>query len=122
MTQTDEQLAEHVVVYTIALLPDVKDGDFEKHILEGGLPGFQLTRAHWGAFSLEHRFLKRVRSEDHADRYVWQIRLMRVMLVGDTTEDDMFAELDKVVRDRLTSFGIPVSRTILQEMGAAQNM
>ena len=121
MTQTDEQLAEHMVKYTIALLPDVKDEDFEKHILEGRLPGFQLTRAHWGAFGLEHRFLKK-RSDSRADRYVWQIRLMRVMLVGDTTEDEMFVELDKEVRGALTSFGIPISRTILQEMGAAQNM
>ena len=120
MTQTDEQLAEYVIVYTITLLPDVKDEDFEpgQTFLENAF--FTLTKAHFGLFDLEHRFLKRVRSEDHADRYMWQIRLFNVQLISSTTEDDMFAELDNEVRRSLTSFGIPVSRTILQEIGAAQ--
>ena len=121
MASTEGHLAQYVCAYTVAILPEVKEEDFEKHMLEDVLPQFELTWRVIGTFQLEHHFLKR-RSDDRADRYVWQIRLLSVELVLSATEDAMFAELDKRVRDRLVSFGIPVSRTMLQEIGVVQTI
>lgn len=120
MAQTDTQSAEYVVEYTIALLPDVKAEDFEpgQALLED--VQFSLTQAHFGMFDLEHRFLRRVRSKDNPDQYVWQIRMFDVSLLMNVTEEDMFERLHEEVSRTLTSLGIPVSRTILKEIGTAQ--
>ena len=121
MASTEDHVAPYVCAYTIALLPDVKEEDFEKHMLQDVLPQFELTSRPIGLFGLEHHFLKR-RSDDRADRYVWQIRLLKVEFVASGTEDAMFAELDRRVRAQLVSFGIPVSRTILQEIGVTETI
>jgi hypothetical protein len=48
VAQEDPRLAEYLVEYTIALLPDVKDEDFKpgQHLLRDA--GFSLTQAHSG--------------------------------------------------------------------------
>src|SRR5690242_2321341 len=119
MASVDSQPAQYTCVYTIALLPEIKEEDFEKHILEDDIPQFQLTFRPVGAFQLEHHFLKG-RSESRADRYVWEIRILSGELVLSATEESLFAELDSLVRGTLFSFGIPVSRTILQELGVVR--
>jgi hypothetical protein len=116
MASTDGKLV-YFCTYTIALLPDVQEEDFEKYVVEDVLPNFQLTWRVIGAFRLEHHLLKR-KSDGRADRYAWQIQLVELLLSA--TEDAVFAELDKRVRDRLVSFGIPISRTILQEIAAVR--
>jgi len=115
-------LAEYLVEYTIALLPDVKDEDFKpgQHLLRDA--GFSLTQAHFGAFDLQHRFLKRIRSKDNPDQYVWQIRILETsMMTVNATEDAIFERLHELVRGALAPFGIPVSRTILKEIAAAES-
>ncbi|MES1243500.1 MAG: hypothetical protein ABUT39_17965 [Acidobacteriota bacterium] len=121
MATKDGDLAEHVCEYSIALLPGVKEEAFEAHLLKDVLPHFELTWRPVGAFRLEHRLLKQ-QAGDRADRYRWQIRFLSEMLVAAASEESMLAELDKRVRDRLDAFGIPVSRTILRELGAAQTL
>ena len=120
MAQNDTRLAEYLVEYTIALLPDVKEEDFNprQHFFRH----FELTQAHFAGFSLEHRFLKRVRSKDDPDQYVWQIRILEAHLTISATEDHMFDRLDELVRGTLAPFGIPVSRTILKEIAAAESI
>jgi len=121
MGVADSSPAPCVCVYTIALLPDVKEEDFEKHVREDVLPQFELTFRPIGTFQLVHYFQKRT-SEDRADRYVWQIRIVKSELVLSATEDTMLAELDRRVRERLVSFGIPISRDILREIEVAQTI
>ena len=122
MAQEDTRLAEWLIEYTVALLPDVKEEDFEpgQRLLRDRT--FELTFRPIGAFSLEHRFLKRVRSKDDADQYVWQIRILEAHLTISATEDHMFDRLDELVRATLAPFGIPVSRTILKEIAAAESI
>jgi hypothetical protein len=115
-------LAEYLVEYTIALLPDVKEEDFKpgQHFLRDA--SFSLTQAHFGGFALEHRFLKRVRSKDDPDQYVWQIRILETfMMTVNATEDAIFERLHEEVRRALAPFGIPVSRAILKELAAAES-
>ncbi len=120
MARNDTRLAEYLVEYTIALLPDVKEEDFKPG--ERFLSHFSLTQAHFAAFDLEHRFLKRVRSKDNPDQYVWQIRILETgMMTVSATEDAIFERLHEVVRGALTPFGIPVSRAILKEIAAAES-
>jgi hypothetical protein len=118
--QKDMNLAEYLVEYTIVLLPDVKEEDFKPG--KDFLRHFSLTQAHFGAFNLEHRFLKRVRSKDNADQYAWQIRILEIsMRTVSATEEAIFERLDELVRGALAPFGIPVSRTILKEIAAAES-
>jgi hypothetical protein len=121
VAQKGTRLAEYLVEYTIALLPDVNEEDFKpgQHFLRDA--SFSLTQAHFGMFDLEHRFLKRVRSKDNPDQYVWQIRIFDPSLIGSTTEEDMFERLHEEVSRTLAPFGIPVSRTILKETTAAES-
>ena len=116
MEPMNDQLARYVVSYSMAPLPEVKEEDFEKQILEDVLPHFELTWRPIGIFRLEHHLLKR-KSDDVANRYVWQIRLLSFDMVLHTTEEAVFAELDKRVRDRIGSLGHVGSHTILQEIG-----
>jgi hypothetical protein len=118
--QNDTRLAEYLVEYTIVLLPDVKEEDFKpgQHFLRH----FSLTQAHFAAFDLEHRFLKRVRSKDDPDQYVWQIRILEIsMRTISATEDAIFERLHEAVRGALSPFGIPVSRAILKEIAATES-
>jgi hypothetical protein len=120
VAQNDPKLAEYLVEYTIALLPDVKEEDFKPG--QDFLGRFSLTQAHFAAFDLEHRFLKRVRSKDDPDQYVWQIRILEIgMSTVNATEDAIFERLDEEVRGALAPFGIPVSRAILKEIAAAES-
>jgi hypothetical protein len=122
VAQEDMRLAEYLVEYTITLLPDVKEEDFKpgQHLLRDA--GFSLTQAHFGAFDLEHRFLKRVRSEDDPDQYVWQIRILEIsQMTINTTEDDMFERLHEEVSRTLAPFGVLGSRIILKEIAAAES-
>ncbi len=121
MAQTNNaRLAEYLVEYTIALLPEVKEEDFKPG--QDFLGHFSLTQAHFAAFDLEHRFLKRVRSKDAPDQYVWQIRILEIfMRTGSATEDAIFERLHELVRGALAPFGIPVSRAIFKELGAAES-
>src|SRR4051794_67019 len=119
MEAADSSPAPRVCVYTIALLPDVKEEDFEKHIREDVLPHFELTFRPVGIFQLVHYFQKRT-SQDRADCYVWQIRIVKSNLVLSATEDSMLAELDSRVREGLVSFGTPISRGILREIEVIQ--
>jgi hypothetical protein len=50
VAQEDKRLAEYLVEYMIALLPDVKEEDFKpgQHLLREA--GFSLTQAHFGAY------------------------------------------------------------------------
>lgn len=119
MAQQDEQLADYVVEYTIALLPDVKDEDFKpRRVLKDA--GFALTQAHFGSFDLQHRFLKRIRSEDDPEHYVWQIRIFNGMLTVNATEDGVLERLHDEVTRTLAPVGIPVSRTVLKEINATE--
>ena len=109
----------HLVEYTITL-PDVKDEDFKprQHLFRN----FSITAPHFGVFNLEHRFLKRVRSKDTPDQYVWQIRILDASSITIfTTEDDVFEKLHEAVSGRLVPFGSVVSRTILKEIAAAES-
>jgi hypothetical protein len=120
--QNDTRLAEYTVEYTFVLLPGVNDEDFEpgKSLLEDA--GFGLTQAHFGAFGLQHRFSKRIRSKDNPDQYVWQIRILEIgMSTVNATEDAIFERLHEEVRGALAPFGIPVSRAILKEIAAAES-
>ena len=113
------RVSGHLVEYTITL-PDVKDEDFKprQHLFRN----FSMTEAHFGVFNLEHRFLKRVRSKDTPNQYVWQIRILDgsgVTLF--TTEEQVFEKLDGEVSGRLAPFGSVVSRTILKEIAAAES-
>jgi len=120
VAQNDTSLTEYLVEYTITLLPDVKEEDFKPE--QRFLRHFSLTQAHFGAFKLEHRFLKRVRSKDNPDQYVWQIRILETgMMTVSATEDAIFERLHEEVRGALTPFGIPVSRAILKEIAAAES-
>jgi hypothetical protein len=122
VAQEDPRLAEYLVEYTIALLPDVKDEDFKpgQHLLRDA--GFSLTQAHFGAFDLQHRFLKRIHSKDNPDQYVWQIRILETsMMTVNATEDAIFERLDEEASRTLAPFGISVSRTILKEIAAAES-
>ena len=120
MAQEDTKLAEWVIEYTVALIPDAKEEDFKPG--QRFLRHFSLTQAHFGAFKLEHRFLKRVRSKDDPDQYVWQIRILETgMMTVNATEDAIFERLHELVRGALAPFGIPVSRTILKEIAAAES-
>jgi hypothetical protein len=120
VAQEDTKLAEYLVEYTIALLPDVKEEDFKPG--ENFLRHFSLTQAHFAAFDLEHRFLRRIRSEDDSDQYVWQIRIVEIsMRTVNATEDAIFERLHELVRRALAPFGIPVSRAILKEIAAAES-
>ena len=121
MGAADNSPSPWVCMYTIALLQDVKEEDFEKHVREDVLPQFELTFRPIRTFQLVHYFQKRT-SEDRADRYVWQIRIVKSELVLSATEDTMLAELDRRVRERLVSFGIPISRDILREIEVAQTI
>ena len=119
MAQQDEQLADYVVEYRISLLPDVKDEDFRpRRALNDA--GFSLTQAHFGSFELEHRFLKRIRSEDDPDQYVWQIRISNGMMTVNATEDNVLARLHDEVTRTLAPVGIPVSRTVMKEINATE--
>jgi hypothetical protein len=121
VAQNDTGLAEYLVEYTIALLPDVKEEDFNprQHFFRH----FELTQAHFAAFSLEHRFLKRVRSKDDPDQYVWQIRILEIsMRTSLATEDAIFERLHESVGGALAPFGIPVSRAILKEIAVAESL
>ncbi len=122
MEREDERLAEYTVEYTFVLLPDTKEEDFKpgESLLRDA--GFELTQAHFGSFDLEHRFSKRVRSEDDPDQCVWQIRILDSNLTLHATEDQMFEMLDEEVRRTLAPFGVPVSRTILKEIAAASSL
>lgn len=122
MATTDVESVEHVCEYSIALLPEVQEEAFETHFLEEVLPHFELTWRPVGAFQLEHRLLKQDHADGRADRYRWQIRFLSEMLVAAASEESMLAELDKRVRGRLDSFGIPVSRTVLRELGGARTL
>jgi hypothetical protein len=122
VAQEDSRLAEYLVEYTIALLPDVKDEDFKpgQHLLRDA--GFSLTQAHFGAFDLQHLFSKRIRSKDNPDQYVWQIRILETsMMTVNATEDAIFERLHDEVSRTLAPFGISVSRTILKEIAAAES-
>jgi hypothetical protein len=122
VAQNDTRLAEYLVEYTIALLPDVKEEDFKpgQPFLNDG--SFQLTEPHFAAFDLEHRFLKRVRSKDDPDQYVWQIRILEISSrTVNATEDAIFERLQEEVSRTLAPFGIPVSRAILKEIAAASS-
>jgi hypothetical protein len=120
--QNDTKLAEYTVEYTFALLPGAKDEDFEpgESLLRDA--GFALTQAHFGAFVLQHRFSKRIRSKDNPDQYVWQIRILETsMMTVTATEDAIYESLHEEVSRTLAPFGIPVSRTILKEIAAAES-
>jgi hypothetical protein len=119
VAQEDTKLAEWVIEYTVALIPDAKEEDFKPE--RRFLRDFSLTFPHFGAFDLEHRYLKRVRSKDDTDQYVWQIRILTDARTINTTEDQMFERLDGQVRGTLAPFGILVSRTILKEIAAAES-
>jgi hypothetical protein len=118
--QNDTRLAEYTVEYTFVLLPGVNDEDFEpgKSLLEDA--GFGLTQAHFGAFGLQHRFSKRIRSKDNPDQYVWQIRILETSSMTVTATDDaIYESLHQEVSRTLAPAGIPVSRTILEEIAVA---
>jgi len=113
------RVSGHLVEYTTTL-PDVKDEDFKprQHLFRN----FSMTAPHFGVFNLEHRFLKRVRSKDTPNQYVWQIRILDGSGVTIfTTEEQVFEKLDGEVSGRLAPFGSVVSRTILKEIAAAES-
>jgi hypothetical protein len=122
VAQEDPRLTECLVEYTITLLPDVKDEDFKpgQHLLRDA--NFSITEAHFGAFDLEHHFLKRIRSKDNPDQYVWQIRILDAsMMTINATDDAVFEKLHEEVSRTLIPFGSLVSQTILKEIAAAES-
>ncbi|MDQ4145341.1 MAG: hypothetical protein M3198_16690 [Actinomycetota bacterium] len=120
MQESQEELAEYVHLYTIALLPNISEGDFERHFLEEVLPNFEVTHRPVGALRLNHSLMKS-ESEERADRYVWEIRVRFTQRVA-VPDEAALERLDKLVRSRIGSFAIPVSLTLLHEIGAAETI
>ena len=113
----DELLAEYVHVYAIAPLPGVSDTAFEEHILKEVLPSFEVTHRPVGHVELKHTLMRRA-GADRGDRYVWRIGLRFIQRVN-APDQAALDRMDDFVRTRLESFGIVVSTTALQEIGAA---
>ncbi len=116
MAPINQPLAEYVYVYSIALLPDVKEEEFEARMVTKILPEFHITRRNIAEFRMEHRLLKSD-AGSRADQYLWQIRVLSVHAFG--AESDALTYMDEQVRATLLAFGLPISLTILREIGVS---
>lgn len=111
--------AKYVYTYTLALLPGVKEKDFEKQMSQEVMPQFQVLRRSIAGFEMEHR-LFRSDAANRADKYVWQIRVLSIAMVSPKNDAYALSEMDKEVREKLSALAIPVSLTVLQEIGASE--
>jgi hypothetical protein len=116
---TEERPADYVCVYTIALLPNVTEKDFERHVIEEVWPNFSVTHRPTGAVDLRHSLQER-RDPGGADRYVWEIRVRFVQRISKVPDEAALKWMDELVRAALESFGLPISLTVFREVAHAQ--
>jgi hypothetical protein len=87
------------------------------------LPRLSVSRRNIAELKLQHCLCKD-ESSQRADHYVWQVRVEHFRLVSqpaDVSARDVIIEaIDEEVREALAPWGIPVSMTILQEIGRAE--
>ena len=118
MATAAERPADYVYMYAIALLPGVAEDEFERHILHEVLPHFNVTHRPIGAVALTHSLLKRG-DDEHAERYVWEIRVRFFVRISGVPDGAALAKMDELVQAGLSGMGRPVTVTILHEVGAA---
>ncbi len=111
---------QYVYMYTIALLPNVDEAEFETRMVQEVLPTFAVLRRNIEELRLEHRLLKRA-TNDRRDLYVLEIQVLTVRTVNEGGEHYALAEMDETIRRELANFGIPISLTILRQIGVIQS-
>lgn len=114
---------QYICAYTIALLPGIEEAAFENAMINEIMPRLPVSRRSIAGLRLEHCLCKD-ESNQRTDHYVWQVRVNDFHVVshppGLSERDMIFKVIDEEVRKALAPWGIPVSTSILKEIGRAE--
>jgi hypothetical protein len=115
----NDLFTQYICAYTIARLPGVDEAAFESAVAEV-IDKLFVSRRNIAVLDLGHEFLKD-ESSQRADRYTWLVRVGRFELVSEPRKvselDVIIRAIDEDVRRGLEPWGIPVSMTLLRELG-----
>jgi hypothetical protein len=113
----------YTCVSTIALLPSIDEAAFENAMINEIMRRLPVSWRNIAELKLQHCLFKDEGSQ-RADHYVWQVRVGHFRLVSQpanlSARDVIIRAIDEEVREALAPWGIPVSMTVLQEIGRAE--